>query len=857
MKSARRATVRPAWARIAAIVVIQTILTTPVLDAQAPPARPDSVSALPRATYDAGWLHAFLLNRGHRAVWSTPVRAEVLDLDRFAGGLTLEGPGGGQQTASLRFRDSTGREWAFRSIDKDASRTLDPSLRESVAASVLQDQIGSLLPTGALVVARLLDAADVLHVTPQLRVMPDDPRLGEYRETFAGLLGLIEERPNETEAGGFAGALRVTGSERFLERLEEDPRNRVDAREYLKARLLDFLVGDWDRHPDQWRWAAFEEGDSVRWLPIPRDRDWAFARLDGLLIRAAGLVFPGYVGFDAKPAGIYRLSLNGRALDRRLLSELPRTAYDSVARWLERRIDDAVIAQAVDRLPPEHRARAGDALANALRSRRAHLPRLATGFHDLLAGWVDVQTTDHAESARVTRHADGSLHVRIAAGTRHVFERTFTPDHTREVRLYLQGGTDTVHVTGDGPPHITVRVIGGGGADVVRDATSGRGVHIHDDRGANTLLPAPHTRVDTTSWTDPPPSFHDPTGARPRDWGSWWVPVPALGVEPDIGVIIGVRGVRYGYGFRSLPWRTRLSVGGAVSSSGVFRAFAEYEQPISGRALWGRARLRGSALEVDRFYGYGNRTSREGDDDRYHARRRAASLEAMAEFRPRPELTVGAGPVVQLHRSVREANTLIDALQPVGYGDRAWAGFAAEARWSSVDAPLAPRHGLRLRARAEHFPAILDADVDWSSLSAEAATYLTPVGARAPTFAFRAGAEHRFGLFPYTHAAYIGGGTTVRGLATRRFAGRSAITASAEVRAPVAEFSLLLPGTLGVLGLADIGRVFVADETSRTYHASAGGGIWVSFLDRALPASLAAARSDEGWRVYLRGGFAF
>jgi hypothetical protein len=36
------------------------------------------------------------------------------------------------------------------------------------------------------------------------------------------------------------------------------------------------LIGDWDRHDDQWRWAAFDEGKHTVFKAIPRDRDQAF-----------------------------------------------------------------------------------------------------------------------------------------------------------------------------------------------------------------------------------------------------------------------------------------------------------------------------------------------------------------------------------------------------------------------------------------------------------------------------------------------------------------------------------------------------------------------------------------------------
>jgi hypothetical protein len=221
----------------------------------------DTVLVTP-GSYDAGFLRRWFLGGGYRDLWSVPVAAEVLDLERFAGGLTPTGTGSGQQTRSLRFRGADGREYSFRSIDKDAARSLDPVLRESLAAAVMQDRVSAMLPLSALVVGSLQQATGVLYAPPELVLLPDDARLGEYREQFRLLLGWIEERPDEGEEGGtgFADSPRVVGSPRLLELLEESSSNRVDALAYLRARLIDVVVGDWDRHPDQWRWARFDDG---------------------------------------------------------------------------------------------------------------------------------------------------------------------------------------------------------------------------------------------------------------------------------------------------------------------------------------------------------------------------------------------------------------------------------------------------------------------------------------------------------------------------------------------------------------------------------------------------------------------
>src|SRR5207245_1888161 len=84
--------------------------------------------------------------------------ADVLDLSRFAGGLTPTGCGGRRQTKVLRLLGKDGRQYAFRSVDKDPTLALPPELRATFAKDLVQDQISSAHPGAPLVVAPLLDA---------------------------------------------------------------------------------------------------------------------------------------------------------------------------------------------------------------------------------------------------------------------------------------------------------------------------------------------------------------------------------------------------------------------------------------------------------------------------------------------------------------------------------------------------------------------------------------------------------------------------------------------------------------------------------------------------------------------------
>jgi hypothetical protein len=43
------------------------------------------------------------------------------------------------------------------------------------------------------------------------------------------------------------------------------------------------LIGDWDRHHDQWKFESRKENGNVIYSPIPKDRDQVFSKYDGFI----------------------------------------------------------------------------------------------------------------------------------------------------------------------------------------------------------------------------------------------------------------------------------------------------------------------------------------------------------------------------------------------------------------------------------------------------------------------------------------------------------------------------------------------------------------------------------------------
>ena len=829
----------------------------------------DTVMARPLRQYEAGAVHRWLLGDGYRELWSLEIPVQVLDLDEYAGGLTPLQRGGGQQTASLRFSGADGLVYNFRSIDKDVSPSFDPQLRQSRAADVMQDQISSLMPLSAMVVAPLLDALGVFHPQPRLRVMPDDPRLGEFREEFAGLLGWIEIRPDEGEddTEGFAGSERVVGSDRLYERLEDGSDDLVDQRAYLRARYLDFLVGDWDRHPDQWRWAGFPDtiGDREVTLfqPVPRDRDWALARLDGLIQTIASFPFPQYVGFDYDYPSAFAISWNGRGLDRKFLNELDAADFAEVARDVQDRITTEVIRGAVRALPEPYYRQEGETLERNLLNRRERLTEFAREYYALLARWVDIDATDEDESVRIERNDDGTTTVSVfdlrdgEPRAEPWYRRTFVPSETDEIRVYARGGDDRVEIVGTGARPIEVRVIGGGGDDEILDRTGGERLWVHDHRGTNRLELGPRARLDTSEWDDPEDAEAELHGARARDWGNRWLPEPILGLNPDDGFVFGLAGTRHGYDFRHYPWADQLDVSASIAT-GTWRPNVGLAyQTRAGTGMYrGEVKAEWWGSRADRFHGFGNETEVPEPTAVYRARRSELRLLAglRVDVSTRTEFLLDVG--YTRFDAETNAGTLIADLEPYGYGTFDMLEFDATARVDRRDEPWLPRSGWMLDVGVGLAPATLDVTDTFGWLDGRFAGYLSSDALPfRPTLAARVASRHVMGTHPYFAGATVGGAESLRGYRNQRFLGDTSLDGSLEVRGSFGRFFVLFPGEIGFLALVDGGRVWLDGLPSDEWHGAAGGGIWVSLVDR-FAGTLTIAKGEE-LGAYVTFGFPF
>jgi hypothetical protein len=436
------------------------------------------VTVVPGPQFKRGGFFRFFWGTDYRKEWNTRVRVPVLDLNAFAGGLTLLEKGGPGQSRTLFFDGADGRRYAFRSIVKSLGTSIPGVVVGSPIGTVMEDLNSALHPAAPLITSPLESGTDVLHSTPAAYLMPDSPALGEHREEFGDMLGVIT--PSSGEG--------VIESEELFVQVRRSPADRADSRRLLAARLIDVFVGDWDRDRSQWRWVR--EDATGKWRPIAEDRDEAFVRMDGLLPSMMHFVKPALVGFKEEYPSLEGLTYTGQELDRQLLAELERPTWDSVAASVTAMLTDELIEGAVRQQPSEMYAIGGARLVDDLKQRRDALRHAAGTFYEILAGEAEVHGTDAAETVWITGLEDGSVEIILAErreGASAYFQRRFLPVETNEIRVRLHGGDDVALLRGDPDFRVRVRILGGDGADEFRFIVPAGKLHLYDQAGGGRL----------------------------------------------------------------------------------------------------------------------------------------------------------------------------------------------------------------------------------------------------------------------------------------------------------------------------------------------------------------------------------
>lgn len=826
--------------------------------------------------YAASPLKKVFLGELYRQSWTQPVKLPYFYLSRNPEKLTLVKTGGGLQTKTLRLQAPTGQQYVFRSVTKEPVGVVPPELRYTAITDLLREINPTTQPYGALVASKLLDATDILHARPKLYALGDDPTLGPLRAEYKNLIGLLEERPEALKNGNttLGGADDIKKSYRFFRQLFQDHDNRLDVHAYGKARAFDIFIGDTDRHADNWRWAEFRQGNQRLYWPIPRDRDQAFSRWEGFFFWLADREWASFSiqNFDKELGGITSLTWTARHLDRLLLTSLTKQDWLNIGTYLQTKMTDKVIHEAIAQLPPEIIPTDGQEMSRRLKARRERLPQALEDYYILLARYVDVVGSNKNEYFKVERRPDASVRVQVfekdkATGQgeeKPYFDRTFYKSETKEIRLYGLDGKDVIDISGNAPTSIRIRVIGGYGQDSIRDESRVRlslrkNTLIYDNTDTKlTLGPASLNRTNNK------PNINE-YRRQAFEYNSY---NPAGGLlynkSDGLGVTFGVNykrqrfrkpdyGSLYGINFRAtqlgnlqlttdFTWRQAVGTWDAGTFVDIGHNFPFYN-----------------------FFGLGNQTAKNENlyDANYYVARFSGIISHIylqKQFFGRSYFRFG--PRYETFASRIKAGSFIGESmgQQGDLADQELAGASAAFNLDLRDKPVFTQKGLRLYASHYTYRRLQNAQ-DYFGITQGSLDYYATARLGLPiTLAVRVGGAKNYGEnLPFYKYTTLGQLQNLRGFVQNRFSGSASAYLNSELRFHIGQVnSSFLPFRYGLISFYDQGKVWYQGESVGSWHRGYGGGFYIApFAERFTFSTLLQHSREEKYLLQFGAGFQF
>jgi hypothetical protein len=368
---------------------------------------PDSLSGAAHKAFDdvSKW-HRFFFGENYRKEWSAVTKLPVIHLSSFRGGLKAVREGGGTQTRSLRLRDKTGTEWVLRSVEKYPDAILPDQLKQTFVSDIVTDAMSAQHPYSALIVPPIANAVGVPHAHPVIGIVAPDSVLGVFAKTFEGSVCLLEEREPTGKSINYID---------MLDALDSTNNNSFDSTVFLKARILDMFIGDWDRHGDQWRFVAEKNDYGYKYIPIPRDRDQVFYTNQGVFpyLESRPYVQPFFEGFNPKVRNPGTFLFTSTLLNARLINQFSYEDWMHITNEFVSEVTDSVLETALHQLPSSSYDLRHIELLNILKRRRADLPRAFSAYYYFLNKSVFIKTSNQNEIIQIKDTLNDEMQVSI------------------------------------------------------------------------------------------------------------------------------------------------------------------------------------------------------------------------------------------------------------------------------------------------------------------------------------------------------------------------------------------------------------------------------------------------------------
>ena len=814
----------------------------------------------------------------YRKYFGTKVNAPVVNLDTLFGGITIVRKGGGHQSKSLRFKDKNGREYVMRALRKNAVQYLqavafkdqyiEGQFDETFTEGLLLDVFTGSHPYAPFTIGKLSDAVGIFHTNPKLYYIPKQNALGHFNEEFGNELYMIEERASSGhgDKASFGFSDKVISTDDLLNNLHKNENHNLDEASYIRARLFDMLIGDWDRHEDQWRWAMFKEDGQTIYRPIPRDRDQAFSIMgDGALLSFATKVIPALrlmKSYNEELKSPKWFNLEPYPLDMALINEADKDLWNSQVEYIKTYLTDEVIDEAFTYFPEEVTDETILDIKRKLKGRRANLQQISNEYYKHINKFAVIKGTGKDDWFEIDRMPNGNTKVtvyRIKKDKKgEVFhERIYSSIDTKEIWLYGFDDEDIFKVNGEGNDLIKVRIIGGQNKDIY-DIQNGKKVKIYDYKSKKSEFV---TKKGNKKLTD---DYETNVYDYKKFKYSSNQFIPTFGANPDDGFKIGFVDTFSTYGFERNPFTSQhvLSSSYYFATNGYdLRYNGEFSNVIGNWNMGIEAAFTSPNYSIN-FFGFGNNTPNFDDDlgkDFNRVKLRSLKLASSLIWRGSQGASFKSS---LLYESIEVEDTegrfINDFLNTTDEIKENFLGADLLYHYENYDNKAFPTLGMMASINLGYKMNADDSDMRFGYLIPQLAFNYKLIPSGQLVLATKLKGHINIGDdFEFYQAANLGANDGLRGYRNERFTGKNSFYQSTDVRLNLRKLKTgLLPLNIGLYGGVDYGRVWLDNGNSKKWNNSIGGGVFANAADM-LTFQLSFFTADDGGRISFGLGFGF
>lgn len=637
----------------------------------------------------------------------------------------------------------------------------------------------------------------------------------------------------------------------LLNRLHDGGRYKINREKYIRARLFDMLIGDWNKIPENWAWIASTKTDTIVYDPMVLDRSQAFTKVDGVffreLLNMLGLNF--ITGYDNKLKNVSKFNSLGYAQDVALTIGSNKQEWLEQADELQRLFTDSLIDVAFERLPHEMQDNELFGIKEKLKERRKYLDEWAADYYRALQKTPVITGTNGEDRIIIEDDDSKNLNIQIfnKQTNQQIFSHKYNHKETKEIWLYSLGGDDTLSIRKK-YKGIPLLLIGGKGNQVY-DIEQAAGVKLYGLKDEKKKLDSLEN-VKVVIPSDEKALDYDYEKSRYTKWS--FTPIGVY--DSDLGLNIGTSLSYTIYGFRRSPFTRQHQFSYNYSSGFVYQGiFPDYD---SNRSFHVSAFV-GSPAYFSNFFGFGNETAgHKGEKKRFNR----VNLNKYT-ITPAFYYTINKEQEINVFGSVEmfkvsnpkdrdryinqvfgDDNDVFKTKTFIDLGMSYTLDKKMEHFISSLKFVFNSGWTINVADPGRNFP-YLTVDLGVNLKFTDRLTLATLMKGKA--------------LFSNKYEFYQSATTELRGFRNNRFIGRQSFYEYTDLRLDMGRLeNPLTPINYGVFLGMDHGRVWYPDEDSKKWYTSYGGGVWLT-LFKQFTGKFSYFVSKDDNRFMFELGFIF